>query len=292
MTRSNCFIICLSVSLAAWAATPAAQPSVKLQPLDFSLHRALPEPSTPWYGWQLFSWKDWMMRPSSGPLLIPLPPNHPALRVFEARFAGVLNQPVTKFSESYLHNLATIERLDPNSIHRVVNNPNAFTVETFVPFPNEWANLIEAGKMAKVLSTKSSGDLDMVSEFGYFSQSQIQSNQRLLNIVRLLDVTGRTPYAINVQGITTINEIAQFGSMITFFYKLDESHTLMVSDFALGLKNKILKLGFTGAGLNFTGESVLLGENHLLNTTSGIGSGLPNYTEELFLDMYRGLNQP
>jgi len=290
MVRTICLIFCLSVSIAALA-EPQTQLGIIARPLDFSLRRALPDPSAPWYGWQLFSWQDWMARPSSGPLLIPLPKNHPSLSVFEARFAGILSQPVTKFTEDYLHNISTIERLDPNSTHKVLNNGNAFTVETLVPFPNESANLIAGLKRVGYLSTKSSGALDMVSEFGYFSQAQIESNRNLQTIVRYLDVTGRIPYAINVQGITSINEIAQFGSMITFFYKLDDSHTLLVSDFALGIKNKVLKLGFNRAGLNFSGEGVLLGENRMINTSTGIGAGLPNYTEELFLNMYRGLAQ-
>ncbi len=261
----------------------------KVLPLNFSLRRTLPE-KMPWYGWQLFSWRDWLLRPSSGPLLMPMPANHPALSVFEARFAAILHQPVTRFTEGYLHNISTIEQLDPENIHKIIANPRMFTVETMVPFPKEWAELIAAGKAAKVLSAKSSGDLTMISEFGYFSHAQILQNANLRNTVRLLDITGRTPYAINIQGIVSINEIAEFGSMITFFYRLKGARTLMVSDFALGLKNKVLNLGFDVGGLNFTGESVILGENRLLNTSTGIGAGLPQYTEELFLNMYHGLD--
>ena len=244
----------------------------------------------PWFGWQLFSWKDWLMRASAGPLLIPIPEDHPALSVFEARFAAVLHQPITRFTEAYLHNISTIKRLDPDSIHQELANRRMFTVETIVPLPKEWADLIAAGKAAKILSTRSSGDLTMISEFGYFSRDQILKNANLRKIVRRLDVTGRTPYAINIQGIVSINEIAEFGSMITFFYKLNSTRTLMVSDFALGLKNKVLKLGFDLGEFNFTGESVILGENRLLNTSDGIGAGLPQYTEELFLNMYHGLD--
>ncbi len=269
---------------------------VKIMPLDFNLRHKLPSASTPWYGWQLFSWKNWITRPSSGPLLMPIADGHLPMSVFQASFAAILQQPISLFTKNYLHSMATIQKLDPNDLHEQVQlkDPNGvkppFVVQTVVRFPNAWARLIRIGKLAKILSSKSSDHLIMTSVFGYISKDQILTNPKIQQIIRRLDVTGRTPYAINTQGIVNINEIGEFGSMITFFYPLGAHETLLVSDFALGVKNKILNLGFHVGSLNFTGEGVLLGDNPVLNTSTGIGAGLPAYTEELFLDMWRGLN--
>ena len=296
MSQNIIVILLLFLSAAATARPQTRAKAVKIVPLDFSLRHKLPSTSTPWYGWQLFTWKDWIRRPSSGPLLVPMPDGHTPVSVFEARFAAILNQPISRFSENFLHSMKTVRLLDPGAMQTqlMVKDPAGvkppFVVETVAPLPKTWARLIRLGKKAQILSAKSSDHLIMKSIFGYVTRAQILTNPKIREIIERLDVTGRMPYAIDTQGIVDINEIGEFGSMIMFFYPVSGSQTLLVSDFALAVKNKILKLGFHVGSLNFTGEGVLLGHNPILNTSSGIGAGLPKYTEELFLSMWRGLN--
>jgi hypothetical protein len=133
--------------------------------------------------------------------------------------------------------------------------------------------------------------LRLISFFRYKSGYQIAGNPSAMQTVERLDIVGRTPDVINIQGIVKINQIGQFGSDISFFYALDSSHTLLVNYFALALKQKDLNLGTDIAGLHLKGRSILLGENPTINTSSGIGAGLPVYSFELFQEMVTGLKK-
>lgn len=107
-------------------------------------------------------------------------------------------------------------------------------------------------------------------------------NTAVENIINKLNVYRTRPDIINFQGMLKINQIGKFGSMISFFYSLDEQRTLVVNYFAMGIKRKDLNKGIT----DYDGRSILMGENSFFNTESGIGAGLPKYVEHMFKTQY------
>ncbi|MCB0351185.1 MAG: hypothetical protein KDD38_08375 [Bdellovibrionales bacterium] len=256
-------------------------------PLDKSLTGLHPQQNQIYYGWELFKWSDWLKRPSSGPLMIPGDYSKVNLEVFEAHSSGIVDKPISTFTKEYLHNIVTIRRLDPKNAHQQID-AQAFTIETKILFPDSWAKIITAAQNTKILDEKSAPFLNMQSVFGYARQQDIEKNESLMRIVKLLDANGQVPNVINIQGIVMVNQIVQFGSVVTLFYRLNANQTLIVNYFALALKSRILDIGLAGSGVNFTGRSVLLGQNPTLNSDSGIGAGLPTYTFEFFDQMLSG----
>jgi hypothetical protein len=269
--------------------------SVRAGNLDFSLQNGLPPEGKLTFGWDLINWNDWLKRDSSGPLLIVDSIGKSKLEVFEAHGAAVVSKPIGFFTRDYLHNISTIRQLDPQDTHEIFTVPNVFAVETRVPFPQNWALLIAAGKATTYLEAKSTDYLDLISFFDYKSGDQISADGRTLHAIERLDILGKTPVTIpqviNVQSIVQINQIAQFGRIITFFYQVDTNHTLIVNYLALALKHRDLSKGLDKLGFTLTGRSVLLGEGGSINSPTGIGAGLPEYTSELFSHLVRGINE-
>jgi hypothetical protein len=256
--------------------------------IDSSLIASPPKANQIYYGWKLFSWNDWLRRPSSGPLMIPGDRSKKMLEVFEAHSAGVVDKPVSTFTQQYLHNINTIRRLDPKNQHQQLNG-SSFTITTRVEFPQTWARLILAAKTASLLADDSAPYLEMKSVFVYANQVAINASPNLQRIIKLFDENAPIPAVINIQGIVEANQIAEFGSVITLFYPLDNQRTLVVNYFALALKKRILDLGLGNIDPSLSGRNVLLGQNRALNGDSGIGAGLPVYTREFFEKMLQGL---
>ena len=265
----------------------AGAKEVKNVSIDNSLLASLPKENQIYYGWKLFSWNDWLRRPSSGPLMIPGDYSKKSLEVFEAHSAGIVKKPVSTFTKAYLHNINTIRKLDPQNKHEQLSGA-AFTTETLVAFPANWAKIIYAAKNAKILADDTVPYLQMKSVFAYADEQSITNSAQVQRIINLLDDnSGQMPSAVNIQGIVKANQIAEFGSVVTLFYDLGGNKTLIVNYFALALKKRILDLGV--GQFELTGRGVLLGQNSALNTESGIGAGLPTYTLEFFEQMLAGL---
>jgi len=253
---------------------------VRNVPLDFNVASLQLKRSEMAYGWKLMPWTEWLNRPTSGPLMIPISHSKRDIEVFEAHMAGLSAHPVSRFTKAYLHNIGTLKKLDPSNQYRQVPDPE-FVVETVVPFPNRWSDLITIGRKTKLLSPKNVDYLRMVSAFGYADRRQIQGDG-FSDILKSLEPTLGLPDAINFQGTLKVNQIALFISNVTLFYGRPDNSTLVVSHLAMGIKKHILDLGFEISGLNLTGRGVLLGQNKALNTPGGIGAGLPKYTESFF----------
>jgi hypothetical protein len=261
---------------------------VKTVSVDTSLTSMVPRQNQIMYGWELMPWNEWLRRPSSGPLMIPGNYNKKSLEVFEAHSSVIVNKPVSSFTKQYLHNINTIRRLDPKNQHEQLP-ASAFSTVTVVNFPTSWANIIMAARNAKILADDSTPYLRMQSVFAYASKEEINNSVSLRRIIQLLDENNQIPDAVNIQGIVKVNQIAEFGSVVSLFYGIDANRTLIVNYFALALKKRILDLGVVTAGMELNGRSVLLGKNSMFNTDSGIGAGLPTYTLEFFEQMALGL---
>jgi hypothetical protein len=278
MKLKSIFLVLL-ISQAVFAAKKIVR-----QPLDFTLMYNMPADNEVVYGYSnpFFIWENWLARKSSGPLLVPIEPPNQIMEVFEARSAGIIAKPVSYFSKALLHNINTVRSLDPTNTHTVIPGQSNFTIETTIPFPPTWSKVINFAKSIGQLAEKTTDKIIATSEFRYIDVRSSPPSNSVENIINKLNVYRTRPDIINLQGLLKINQIAKFGSMITFFYALDSQKTLVVNYFAMGIKRKDLNKGFT----DYDGRTILMGENSFFNTDSGIGAGLPKYVESMFRSQY------
>jgi hypothetical protein len=213
--------------------------------------------------------------------------NHAEAEVFETRAAAIVSKPVTYFTEEYLHNINTVKKLNPQNKHRVIQG-NGFSVETIVPFPLIWEAFFIAAQKFRAPNAKPwTPYIKMTSTFIYASRQAIETRSDVQNIINRLGLSERKVRAINLQATTDINEIADFATFITVFCELENNQTLVVSYSAMAVKTKTL--GLTVPTTTVKGRDVMLGKGGpVINTSSGIGAGLPIYSLELFDDMIRG----
>ena len=267
--------------------TSAVASEVKMLPLDFSIDDLQIKNGQIAYGWKIMSWQDWLNRPSSGPLFINTAFDKKNIEIFEAHAATIVQKSSTDFTEPYLHNMNTIRKLDPQNQHTQIAGTR-FSIETVMAFPENWAKLISIAKLTKLLDDKTTPFVLMDSVFTFAPRKTIESSLNLQKKIKLLENTVLMPEAVNLQSTTKINQIADFISIITVFYKIDEARTLVVSYVAVAIKKHVLNLGINAVGMTLNGRSILLGQNPALNSESGIGAGLPKYFLELFNSMARG----
>lgn len=299
------------------------------QDLDFRLNAVALSEGQMIYSQKLMEWPEWLRRNSSGYLfsksqlvnpiaeaeikklkeamkkngveeteikrklpddpMVNYCPDCKHVEVFEARSAGIINMPIGRFTKDYLHNISTLKKLDPNTLYEPLST-SPFLFEATLEFPTLWTPAFYIAKKSSLLSPETPFGIALINKLSYTSAERIRESAALLNIVKNLDITGegRIPDVINIQSSQYIKPFATFGTLVTFFYKLgDPSKTLVVNYFVLGVKKKYLSLTSP-----IDVRKIFLGVHPTLSSSRGIGSGLPNYSKQLFISILNGFSAP
>lgn len=143
--------------------------------------------------------------------------------------------------------------------------------------------IIEALKQMGHLKPENQAYLEMTSSFGWLDSKTIQNNHQLGEVLGRFKISNKQPVVVNIQEIYDLNEIAQFGNITTFFYEAGPDQLIAFTICVFGIEKDVLQMGHQ---IGVTAESVLLGQyTQPINTPTGIGGGLPNYTKELLINM-------
>jgi hypothetical protein len=181
-----------------------------------------------------------------------------------------------------------IEALEPQNRHEILSEQPQFTVRSRVDFPEPWKMAIEAVKsVSNLLGSDTAPYLEMQSTFSFLGSQEIRNSAPVKSTLSKFDVSAELPAAVLRQVIYPINQVARYGSITTLLYPHGDGQTLVYVVTVFGLEKDVLAIGSPELGL--TGEMVLLGQHPKLNSPTGIGSGLPHYTQELFVSMAQGL---